>query len=40
MKLSTMAAVMSFVSRIEEESAAFYERCAVALPVLKDDFLS
>ena len=40
MKLSTMAAVMSFVSKIEEESAAFYEQCAEAVPEMKDAFLS
>jgi len=40
MKLNTMAAVMSFVSRIEEESASFYEKCAAKFPDMKDTFLS
>ncbi len=40
MKLNTMAAVMSFVSRIENESASFYEGCAAKFPELKDAFLS
>ena len=38
MKLSTMAAVMTFISRLEEESAAFYEKQAEAFPELKNDF--
>lgn len=40
MKLNTMAAVMSFVSRIEEDSASFYERCAEKYPELKERLLS
>ncbi|MFZ0448877.1 MAG: hypothetical protein WAL98_06510 [Desulfatiglandaceae bacterium] len=40
MKLNTMAAVMSFVSRIEDASATFYEKCAVQYPDMKDTFLS
>lgn len=40
MKLNTMAAVMSFVSRIEEESASFYEECAARYPDMKDSLLS
>jgi len=40
MKLNTMAAVMSFVSRIENDSASFYEGCAAKFPELKDTFLS
>jgi len=40
MKLNTMAAVMSFVSRIENDSALFYEGCAEKYPDLKDTFLS
>jgi hypothetical protein len=40
MKLNTMAAVMTFVSKIEEESAAFYEKCADKYPEMRDTFLS
>jgi len=40
MKLNTMAAVMSFVSKIEEESASFYEKCAAEYPDMKDTLLS
>ena len=40
MKLNTMAAVMSFVSRMEDDSASFYEGCAEKYPDLKDTFLS
>ena len=40
MKLNTMAAVMSFVSRIEDESASFYEQCAARYPEMTDTFLS
>jgi len=40
MKLNTMAAVMSFVSRIENDSALFYEECAAKYPELKEPLLS
>jgi hypothetical protein len=40
MRLNTMAAVMSFVSRIEDDSASFYEGCAEKYPDLKGTFLS
>ena len=40
MKLNTMAAVMSFVSKIENDSASFYENYAEKYPELKDTFLS
>ena len=40
MKLNTMAAVMSFVSKIEEDSASFYEGCAEQYPELKETLLS
>jgi len=40
MRLNTMAAVMSFVSRMEDESASYYESCAEKYPDLKDTFLS
>jgi len=40
MKLNTMAAVMSFVSQIEEDGASFYEKCAGQYPDRKDTFLS
>ncbi|UCF83536.1 MAG: hypothetical protein JSV50_20605 [Desulfobacteraceae bacterium] len=40
MKLSTMAAVMSYVSKIENASALFYENHAEKYPELKDTFLS
>jgi hypothetical protein len=40
MRLNTMAAVMSFVSRLEGDSASFYEGCAERYPDLKDTFLS
>jgi hypothetical protein len=39
MKLNTMAAVMSFVSRIENDSASFYEGCAAKYPELRDPFI-
>lgn len=39
MKLSTMAAVMSFVSRLENDSASFYEAQAGKYPELKETFL-
>ena len=40
MKLNTMAGVMSFVSKIENDSASFYENYAEKYPELKDTFLS
>ena len=40
MKLNTMAAVMTFITKVEEASADFYERCAERYPELKDRFLS
>jgi hypothetical protein len=40
MKLNTMAAVMSFVTRIEEDAASFYEECATQYPNMKDTLLS
>ena len=40
MKLNTMAAVMSFVSRIETDSASFYENRAKMYPELEHTFLS
>jgi len=40
MKLNTMAAVMTFVSKIESESARFYETQANVFPELKDTFLA
>ena len=40
MKLNTMAAVMSFVSKIESDSASFYEGHAEKYPELKDVFLA
>jgi hypothetical protein len=40
MRLNTMAAVMTFVSRVEDDSASFYESCAEKYPDLKDTFLS
>lgn len=40
MKLNTMAAVMTFVSKIEEDSASFYDGCAEKYPELKEAFLS
>jgi hypothetical protein len=40
MKLNTMAAVMSFVSKIESDSASFYQNYAEKYPELKDAFLS
>lgn len=36
MKLNTMAAVMTFISKIENDSASFYEAQADRLPDLKD----
>ena len=39
MKLSTMAAVMSYVSKIEEDSASFYETYGHNYPELTDTFL-
>ncbi|MBC8461533.1 MAG: hypothetical protein H8D67_26460 [Deltaproteobacteria bacterium] len=40
MRLNTMAAVMSYVSNIEQDSASFYETYAEKYPELKDTFLS
>ena len=40
MKLSTMAAVMTFVTKLEESSAAFYETQAKTHPARMDTFLS
>jgi hypothetical protein len=40
MKLNTMAAVMTFVSKIESDSALFYEDQAEMYPELKDTFLA
>jgi hypothetical protein len=40
MKLNTMAAVMTFVSKIESDSASFYEAQAKKQPELKDTFLA
>lgn len=40
MKLNTMAAVMSFVSKIENGSSLFYENYADKYPELKDTLLS
>ena len=40
MKLNTMAAVMTFISKVEEDSAGFYERCAERFPELREEFLS
>ena len=40
MKLNTMAAVMTFVSRIENDSLSFYQENADRYPELKDTFLS
>lgn len=40
MRLNTMAAVMSYVSRIENDSASFYENNAEKYPELEDIFLS
>ena len=40
MKLNTMAAVMSFVSRMENDSSVFYRRWAEKYPELQDTFLS
>jgi hypothetical protein len=40
MKLNTMAAVMTFVSKIEEDSASFYADRAEGFPELKDMFLA
>ena len=40
MKLSTMAGVMSFVSKIENDSASFYRNCAEKYPELENIFLS
>jgi len=40
MKLNTMAGVMSFVSKIENDSASFYKNYAEKHPELKDTFLS
>jgi len=40
MKLNTMAAVMSFVSKIENESAQFYEDYARRYPTIGDIFSS
>jgi len=40
MRLNTMAAVMSFISRIETDSALFYEAFAKNFPDLRDICLS
>jgi hypothetical protein len=40
MRLNTMAAVMSYVSKIENDSASFYENNSEKYPELKDTFLS
>ena len=40
MKLNTMAAVMSFVSKIENDSASFYKNYAEKYPELESTFLS
>ncbi len=40
MKLNTMAAVMSFVSKIENDSASFYRNYAEKYPELESIFLS
>ncbi len=40
MKLNTMAAVMTFITKVEEDSAEFYEKCAERFPELKDELLS
>lgn len=40
MKLNTMAAVMTFVSSIENDSLSFYQENADRYPELKDTFLS
>ncbi len=40
MKLNTMAAVMSFVSKIENDSASFYRNYAGKYPELESIFLS
>jgi len=40
MKLNTMAAVMKFITQVEQCSAEFYERCADKFPELRDTLLS
>jgi len=40
MRLNTMAAVMSFVSKIENDSASFYRNYAEKYPELESTFLS
>ena len=40
MRLNTMAAVMTFVSKIENDSSRFYQDHAEKYPELKDSFLS
>jgi len=40
MKLNTMAGVMSFVSKIENDSASFYKNYAEKYPELESTFLS
>ena len=40
MRLNTMAAVMSYVSKIEHDSASFYETYGHKYPELKDTFIS
>jgi hypothetical protein len=40
MKLNTMASVMSFVSKIENDSASFYKHYAEKYPELESIFLS
>ena len=39
MRLNTMAAVMSYVSKIENDSASFYENNSENYPELKDTFV-
>ncbi|MBW2094265.1 MAG: hypothetical protein JRI80_05205 [Deltaproteobacteria bacterium] len=40
MKLNTMAAVMSFVTKLEDDSASYYDGCAEKYPDLKGTLLS
>jgi hypothetical protein len=40
MKLNTMAAVMSFVSKLENESASYYEGCAARYPEWRELLLT
>ena len=39
MELTTAASVISYISRIEQESAVFYEQCALIHEPLKEVFL-